>query len=110
MIIAKAYVRIAGRMYTPGEVLDAELTDSAKQRLLRLEAITETADEAENVTAADAEVEETAATVQTAEQEESPEEITDDDMPLLTADAADVVEVLSSEPKAAPKKRRKTTK
>lgn len=38
--LAKHYVNIAGRMYTPGEIVDREIAQSKLQRLIRLGAVT----------------------------------------------------------------------
>lgn len=49
---AKHFVRIAGRMYTPGEIIDNPIPDDKLQRLLRLGAVATraTADEAVDAT------------------------------------------------------------
>lgn len=49
---AKHFVRIAGRMYTPGEIIDNHIPDDKLQRLLRLGAVATcaTADEAVDAT------------------------------------------------------------
>jgi hypothetical protein len=41
---AKHYVRLAGRMYTPGEVIDIPIPEEQRERLLRLNAIVQIAE------------------------------------------------------------------
>ena len=37
--VAKHYTKIAGRKYTPGEIIDRPIPDDKRERLLRLKAI-----------------------------------------------------------------------